>query len=630
MNFFEHQEQARKSTRWLLFLFLLSVITLIALTDLFVLFLVVILEAESYSSIAEVPSSLHAVVAGSVLLVIFFASLYRTSTLSGGGRQVAEEMGARLVVPSTTNLNERRLINIVEEIAIASGSPIPQVYLMNDSAINAFAAGYTPHDAVIAVTTGTIEMLSREELQGVVAHEFSHILNGDMRLNLRLMGFLYGILFIALIGQKIIRVSSRSRDGAKFAFFGIGLVVIGYGGLFFGNLIKATISRQREYLADASAVQFTRNPEGIGGALKKIGGWPSGSRLVGSNVEEYSHFYFSSGIRPSFFSLFSTHPPLKDRIKRVEPSWDGRFVKPKIKKQPKKVQKDKPFGASLFKAGSFKDPVSLITTAAIIKAISATAVPTSDHVQYAKKLISEIPEPLLVASRDPFGAYALVLGLLMNRQLLTSMSAQDKALEGVDREIRQQFRQLLASLISFDIKYRLPLIELAILSLKDLSPQQLKKFSQHMINIIKHDGRVEVWEWALHYWIINLSLGKPTIPKSKYSDFSRLKPESNILLSAVVYTNDPGLEVSKQIYDDAKAALGIPFEMVSKDEITSDSLIKAIGKMRELRPLIKPNLLKALCLVAQHDGVLEAKEVELIRTVAEGIDCPMPPVLDVQ
>lgn len=621
MNYFEHQEQARQSTRWLVFLFLIAVLATIGITDVFILFVLSAADAEAYPSVASVPFSTHVVIALGVLAIVFVATLYRLTSLSGGGQRVAEEMGGRLVVSSTKDAHEKRLLNVVEEMAIASGFPVPQVYVLSDLAMNAFAAGYTPHDAIIAVTRGTLEDLSRDELQGVIAHEFSHILNGDMRLNLRLAGVVFGILFIGLIGQKIVRIASHSRDGLKFIFVGIGFVAIGYVGLFFGNLIKATISRQREYLADASAVQFTRNPFGISGALKKIGGSVSGTHLYNANASEYSHLYFSEGISAPFFGLLNTHPPLVDRIRRVEPNWDGRFIKPTIKQQPKPKQNDKSL---------FKDSVKVVTAAVMMEAIMTTGMPTADHVNYAKKLINQIPKPLLAATRDPLSAYALVLGLLMDRKILANISEQDKVLAGVNQEIRKAFRLLLSSLIALDIKFRLPLIELAISSLKSLSKNQLDDFNQNIMVVINHDGYVDIWEWALHYWLIDLSLGKPVIPKAKYNDFAKLKVEANILLSALAYVSSAGEQTSVEAFADAEQALGIPVKLIQEQTITSQLLIHAVSKMRDLKPLVKPDFLKALCMVAQKDGVIDAKEIELIRTISEGMGCPMPPVLDSQ
>jgi Zn-dependent protease with chaperone function len=621
MNFFEYQEHAHKATRWLLFLFLIAVLAIIGITDLFFLLVFSVLGDEQYANMQAVPASFHFTIAFTVIFVVACASFYRLFSLRSGGRQIAEEMGARLIIPSTINNDEKRLINVVEEMAIASGFPVPQVYVLDDSSMNAFAAGYTPHDAIVAVTKGTLESLNRDELQGVIAHEFSHILNGDMRLNLRLIGILFGISFIGLGGRKIVRVLVKAEDGIKLIPVGLGMVAIGYGGLFFGNLIKATISRQREYLADASAVQFTRNPIGIGNALKKIGGSIYGTYLISPQAEEYSHLYFMEGVAAPFFGLMNTHPPLEDRIRRMEPSWDGRFIKATIKQEAKQERKD---------SVPFEHPAAMITAAAMMEAIMTIGMPTVNHVKYARKLIDEIPPPLLEATREPLSAYALVLGLMMQSSMLRNISAQDEVLVGVDKGVRQALRRVLGLLMSLEIKYRLPLIELAILPLKSLSANQLKTFNQNISAIIHYDGYVEVWEWALHYWIATLSLGKPEIPKPIYGNFSQLTFECSVLLSALGYARSTGTEVDKQAYAEAGAELGISLVVIKESELNSDLLIHAVGKMRNLKPLTKPIFLKALCLIAQHDGLVEPKEVELIRTIAEGIDCPMPPVLDGQ
>jgi len=508
---------------------------------------------------------------------------------------------------------------VVEEMAIASGFPVPQVYVLDDNSMNAFAAGHTAHDAIVAVTKGTLKSLSRDELQGVIAHEFSHILNGDMRLNLRLIGVLFGILFIGLVGRKVIRVTLQAEDGIKVLPFGLGLLGIGYGGLFFGNLIKAMISRQREYLADASAVQFTRNPLGIAGALKKIGGSLYGTEIRSAQAEEFSHLYFMEGVASPLFGLMNTHPPLADRIRRVEPNWDGQFIQAKVKKQPATERKDQ---------AVVQREASMVTAAAVMEAIMTIGMPTEDHVTYARRLIKEIPAPLLAATREPLSAYALVLGLMMQPQMLRSITAQDAVLKDVDRTIRQALRKVLGHLMTLDIKYRLPLIELAILPLKSLSAAQQTLFNQNMLAIIHYDGYVEVWEWALHYWIGVLSLNQPVPPKPLYGDFAKLERESSALLSAVAHASSTTLDGSQQAFSQATEVLGISLEIMKEQELNSDLLIHAVSKMRDLKPLIKPKFLEALCLVAQHDGFVEAKEVELIRTISEGIGCPMPPVLD--
>ncbi|HEX6961492.1 MAG TPA: M48 family metallopeptidase, partial [Lacipirellula sp.] len=349
-DFFERQDAARRSTKWLVGMFLLGVVGIVGAT--MAVGVVAIEAAQDSSLYADGAGSMFGVseeaVAGSVmaglasLALITGGSLFKVAQLNGGGNVVAENLGGRRVFPDTTDLAERRLLNVVEEMALASGVPAPPVFLLSEEAgINAFAAGYSPSDAVVAVTRGTAERLSREELQGVVAHEFSHILNGDMRLNIRLIGVLHGLLLIGLIGRILLRLASgsrhssrRNRDGnngaAYFALVGLALMILGYLGTLIGNLIKAAVSRQREYLADASAVQFTRNPGGLAGALKRIGAAVVGSRLKAPNAAEASHMFFAQGVWEGFTALTATHPPLDDRIRRLQPDWDGTYPAEKL------------------------------------------------------------------------------------------------------------------------------------------------------------------------------------------------------------------------------------------------------------------------------------------------------------
>ena len=306
MDFFRSQDLARRNTTRMVLLLALAVLTLIAITNLLVMLVFGSLQngEDGTVSLARFDWGTFLLIGTGVTLVVLAGSLWKIGQLAGGGKVVAEALGGPLVRRDTTDPELRRALNVVEEMAIASGSPVPPVYLLSDEeGINAFAAGFTTGDAVIGLTRGTIRDLSRDELQGVVAHEFSHILNGDMRLNLRLIGILHGILLIGLIGSRVLRSTSHrsSKNSGGAAILGLGLMAIGSGGTFFGSLIKASVSRQREFLADASAVQFTRNPFGIAGALKRIGG--STSRLHADQAEAMSHLYFAEGVRHRFASL---------------------------------------------------------------------------------------------------------------------------------------------------------------------------------------------------------------------------------------------------------------------------------------------------------------------------------------
>ncbi len=329
MDFFSHQDRARRQTALMLCLFAAAVAAIIAALYKVTGFLL-FFKGRS----PGFDPQLLGIVAAAVLTLVGLGSLYKIRQLrQGGGAGVAELLGGRLVAADTADGHEQRLLNVVEEMAIASGVPIPAVYVLDEDGINAFAAGFTSADAVVTVTRGCLRKLGRDELQGVIAHEFSHILNGDMRLNIRLMGVVHGILLIALIGANILRYSfggspgvSRSRrSGGPFILLAMAMMVIGYIGVFFANLIKAAVSRNREFLADSSAVQFTRNPSGIAGALKKIGGLSAGSEIGNEHAAEASHFYFAKGLGDSLFSIFATHPPLAERVKRLDPGFRGAF-----------------------------------------------------------------------------------------------------------------------------------------------------------------------------------------------------------------------------------------------------------------------------------------------------------------
>ncbi|HSY43287.1 MAG TPA: M48 family metallopeptidase, partial [Candidatus Acidoferrum sp.] len=335
MDFFEQQARAHRKTKWLVIYFVLAVAAMIAV--IYACMILVFAGAESHhhryddSYDQQAPFSLWNSqiffgVSFAVIVIVGAGSAYKTAALSAGGSAVSELMGGRLIATNTTDPNERKLLNVVEEMAIASGVPMPQVYVMDqENGINAFAAGHKPGDATVTVTRGCIRLLSRDELQGVIGHEFSHILNGDMRLNLRLMGTIFGILCLAIIGRILLQ-TARGREKNPLPIVGLILVIVGYIGVFFGRLIQAAVSRQREFLADASSVQFTRNPAGITGALKKIGGLGTmGSRLDHAHAEEMSHMFFGNGVSEPFIGLLETHPPLADRIRIFEPTFDGNF-----------------------------------------------------------------------------------------------------------------------------------------------------------------------------------------------------------------------------------------------------------------------------------------------------------------
>ncbi len=332
VDFFTQQQQAKRNTTLLVVLFVIAVSLIIAIITAASAVVMGYLNSDgngSYQIHAGPLTLIAAMVAGAIGLVM----LVKWLQLKPGGHVVAESLGGIRIAPDSTDPLERRILNVVEEMAIAANMPVPAVYLLpEEAAINAFAAGYTSKDAVIGLTKGAVESFSREQLQAVVAHEFSHILNGDMRMNIRLIAALAGILALAKMGELLLRSARfsgrrNSKEVNPLPFIGLALLIVGWVGVLFGSIIKAAVSRQREYLADAAAVQFTRNPEALAGALKQIGARQHGSRLQHKNSSEAAHLFFGNAVS-SWFSMMATHPPLEKRIKRLEPHWNGDYPLP--------------------------------------------------------------------------------------------------------------------------------------------------------------------------------------------------------------------------------------------------------------------------------------------------------------
>ena len=425
MDFFERQEKARRKTKLLVAYFICAVILLVVTVYFAALLLVAGVQARSHYRFPQSNDDQPAAAlwnpevfcgaALGVLAVIFFGSAYKINEFAAGGGAVATLMGGRLVPSNTTEANERKLLNVVEEMSIASGVPMPEVYLMEEEpGINAFAAGHTRGDAAVCVTRGCIELLSRDQLQGVIGHEFSHILNGDMRLNLRLIGLIFGLLCLATIGRVLLyaRGGGRGRGNNALPLFGLVLIVLGAVGVFFGRLIQAAVSRQREFLADASSVQFTRNPAGLSGALQKIGGYSRGSKLESEHAPDLCHMFFGNALNAPLMDAFATHPPLPDRIRAIDPAWDGTFPPGILRTraggppQPRRPcatpRRRSPTARRHFGRGR-PSPRSLPANPAGVQSASVLpnlGAPTPQHLEYAEKLRQSLPENLLTAARD--------------------------------------------------------------------------------------------------------------------------------------------------------------------------------------------------------------------------------------
>jgi Zn-dependent protease with chaperone function len=637
VNFFEAQDKARRNTAWLILLFTLAVAGLVFLTNLFLLGLVTFAgRSQTYPSLAALLNDYSwqqfVLVSLGVCSLILCGSLYKTMSLSGGGTTVAEMLGGRLISPATTDPLQRRLLNVVEEMAIAAGMPIPQVYLMDDTSINAFAAGRTPANAVIGVTVGTLSRLSREELQGVIAHEFSHIANGDMRLNIRLIGILHGILLIGLIGYFIIRSMrfagrSRSSKGAGgvavVGALGLGLMIIGYTGSFFGQWIKAIVSRQREYLADSSAVQFTRNKDGIANALKKIGGSAVGSHIGSPMAVQYSHAFFANGISSFWQSMFSTHPPLEKRISKIEPRWDGEFLHSEIISTVPAEEVQAPQSASS----------KLAATAAILtsaeQAISQVGILNEENIEYVQQLIVAMPVLLREAAQDAYSARALIYAALLNMQ--KDQAAALAALgQNADPDIQNLALKLLPEIQRLDDKFKLPLLELSINALREMSPNQFVQFKLSVSNVISSDKSINLAEWVVQRLLLqqldeHFGFRKPQ--RAKYARLDPLESELQTLLSLIAFVEHADDAAAGIAFASGARELGMEkLQLLPRKGFKLESLNRALDQLMRLKPLAKPRLLKACVAIILEDGKTTTRGIELVRTISTCLDCPMPPL----
>lgn len=601
MNFFQQQDQARRQSKLLIALFVLALLFIAIAIGLLAFLL---------GGWPLVPWA-----AGLVLVVMLLASLFKTIGLRQGGGKVARAMGGTLVDPTTQDPARRRLYNVVEEMAIASGVPVPEVYVLEQEAgLNAFAAGYAPTDAAVAVTRGLLERLSRDELQGVIAHEFSHILNGDMRINIRLMGFVFGIMVIAIMGQHLMhsaRFSKNSKDAAPLMMLSLAIVLIGYIGLFFGRLIKAAVSRQREYLADAAAVQFTRNPDGISGALKKIGTTDLGSRLE-ADSEEVGHMLFGQGV--SGF-LFATHPPLLKRIQAIEPAFTeddwARFAEQASKKAK---QPEPPKSESA-------------TPAPANDALGALGGLDGHQLLAAVALLGEMPDSLKQWAHSDEHVGFLLVYLILGEQ-----SGDGAALNPIieawgGQTALDQLASMKQTLGDVPMRWRLPLLEMCLPILKQKPAQERTQLQSLMGDLIVHDGQLTVFEYVLDR-LIEQSLFEVAAPsKTKMSGsktLAQLKPSVASLMAVVAMQGHGGLASQQKAWQAVMEALIGEVGDWPMIENWAETLDQATVVLNTLKATEKERLAQAMVECIASDGQIDADEYALCRAIAARLHMALP------
>jgi Zn-dependent protease with chaperone function len=643
MNFFDAQDQARRTSRRLVVAYIVATIAIVLGVTAIVGLALFNFSMRDYGlTPGQFIREQASVLLGTGLvttLVIVGASLYKISRLSAGGGRVAVDMGGTQVPANVQDPLRRRLRNVVEEMAIASGVPVPEIYVLEEEqGINAFAAGFSPSDAAIAVTRGTLELLDRDELQGVIAHEFSHILNGDMKLNIRLMGVLFGIIALGLVGRLAFRGSyttsiisnRRSRTHPAVMMIGLGLVILGAIGVFFARIIKAGVSRQREYLADASAVQFTRQTDGIANALKKIGGYSEGSTISATDPEEVSHMLFGSGA--SLKGMFATHPPLAERIQALDPSFTEADF-PRVDPHRRQVETAPESRHAAF-AGDVPMPVANDLTIGQVDSIAkSVGRPTNQHVEFAMKLRQTIPENLYDAAHSSELVYFLAIALVLDR----SGKVTDRQFALVKEQLGQQrtqfVRRFYEELAEAGAQYRLPLLEIAFPALKLRPAPELSYLVSLTTRLIEVDGEVELFEFCF-YRIMMSNLGRAIDPGGKHRSRRPKRRDlrsaaSDLLRVLADYGHDTD-EDRLAAFRTGQATLGawaLDEEFQSDRENTATILNHSLDVLSRLNSKGQASLLRAISATARHDGKLSIPEAELIRAVCSSLDYPLPPIL---
>jgi Zn-dependent protease with chaperone function len=649
MDFFARQDQARKKTKLLVFYFVVTVILIVALNYFVAVLVMTGVESKQHRNENYEPASPLVlwnpqIFLGSTLItlaIVSIGSVFKISQLAGGSSVVAESMGGRLVNSNTTDPDERKLLNVVEEMAIASGVPMPKVYVLdNEEGINAFAAGHTTGNAVVAVTRNCMTKLSRDELQGVLGHEFSHILNGDMRLNIQLMGVLFGILCLATVGRILLYMrSSNSRDKNPLPLIGIALLIIGSVGVFFGRLIQAAVSRQREFLADASSVQFTRNPAGLSGALQKLGGY--GSAMESPNAPDAGHLFFGNGISNAFLGALATHPPLEDRIRAIDPTWDGKF-KRLVGDKPENIYRREPSsspmpdafrtilgGAILGSDNDEKPPV--IESHSVLPNLGN---PTPLHLEYAEKLRNALPESVKAATREPLDSVALIYAMLLSADEAMRATQLAELAKRITPEIYGKVAVLYPDVSTAAAHAHLPIVNIALGALRQLTAEQFAQFSKTLQWLIQSDGKVELFEFVLQKIILrNLApqFGAVRPPVVQFYTIKPLVPDCVVVLSALAYVGGNNADAVEKAFD-----VGVPYLRASNDveaallpldQCRLTQIDPALNRLAQAVPTIKKNLIDACVRVVGADGVILEAEAELLRAISDTLDCPMPPFL---
>ena len=636
MNFFDTQERSHRNTRKLVLLMTLAVVVVVVSVTAVVIVAIWIMISGNIGRLS-LPDWLQRNpytplgIAGGTALLIGLASLHRIAGLRQGGSRVARDLGGTQLAPADNDPLHRRLRNVVEEMAIASGVPAPEIFVLeHESGINAFAAGYRPEDAAVAVTRGALESLSRDELQGVIAHEFSHVLNGDMRLNIKLMGPMFGILAIGLLGRMLLRSgrlsSRRSRGNSPAIALGAGLAIVGSIGVLLARLIKAGVSRQREYLADASAVQFTRQTEGLAGALKKIGGLAESSHIQHAATEEVSHMLFATGL-PGIASWFATHPPLLERIQALEPAFTATQFKQLHTESIHSSPSDLP-GVSGFADNQSAYPeVTVTDTESVLRTIGN---PDDRHFDLARDLHDQFPTSIRDALESHYEVMLLVPALILHadeeiRQGQLALLTQQL---GADR--CEKIAELYRAIARLGVAVRLPLLDLALPLVKERPAIQLEFLSKLLHQLATQDHELELFEYALLRVFDNyINTARAPAQRRRWLslDDPKMQQAAAELLQVFALLGHDDDASAQDALETGLAHLGATLTQPSPAKDWAASCDAALATLLHCTPKDRQIVVRALISTTLHDGRISLAESELLRAFCGILECPLPPLL---
>jgi len=668
MDFFDQEARARKQTRRLIWLFGLAVLFTVTLTNLVlavvihafkhplfpgvwwnpITFLITLLDLCGEAAVFPMNfleliwnPYLFCWVTLVSLTSVALGSLYKIRLLSAGGAAVAELLDGRCVETNTADPDEQRLRNVVEEMAIASGMSVPEIYVLdNERGINAFSAGHTRDDVAIGVTRGCLKLLTRDELQGVIAHEFSHILNGDTRLNLRLMGLMHGLFWPTIVGRVLARGSPQAPDMDDSIFdedtnpfflptAPIGVLFLIVGGISSPcvRLIKSLICRKREWLADAAAVQFTRNPAGVAGALKKIGGLYKQGRLDTPNAETASHLYFANSAYDPLFNFQSTHPPLAKRVLAIDPAFDGQF--PKVKTlPPNQYERDQVYEQTLARVMSEvrKCPETLV---------AGVGGFTADHIKAAASLRFNLPPEINQALCEPAGAAGVVYSLILSEDEAVRARQMEILRANLNLGLFERTTALASSIQALSVKYKLALAEFAVPALRQHSLDEYTAFDQTVQRLIECDGAIELFEYALMKMIarqLRAYFDGPDLDQARYGRIQDVLPECALLLSALAHVGQEDDEPAERTaFAQGRQFLDAPGDQIQfmpRNEWDLAGVDAALARLAKCPAGVQRNILLACGKTVAADGQITEREAELLRAIADSLDCPMPPFVD--